>query len=621
MDLSAKTDMAIILPNINASSTKMTTGERRFGQRLEKFLEDDYLCWFDVPVGRKRRYPDFIILHPGRGLLFLEVKDWKLSTIQSMTHQTFTLLTTNGTVNKPNPIEQARQCAYQVVNKFKQDKALIQSDGKHQGNLVCPYGYGVVLTSISRKQLQAALGDDGESVLPAHLVICQDEMLEKADPEEFQQRLWAMFNYQFPQKLSLPQIDRIRAHLFPEICIGTADLFAPEVEADTNIKPIDVPDIIKVMDMQQEQLARSFGEGHRVVHGVAGSGKTLILGFRCWYLVQTQSKPVLVLCYNISLAAKLRAFMRDKGIEQKVQVYHFHDWCGQQLRSYHVDLIAGDAPVWERQVLSVIKGVEQGQIPRAQYGAVLIDEGHDFEAEWLKLVVQMIDPETNSLLLLYDDAQSIYKKKSNLNFTLSSVGIQARGRTSILKLNYRNTREILHFAFDFAKEFLQEKNTDEDSVPLVKPEVGGNSGIAPVFRLLESREEELNFICRCLQKWHSDGVAWKDMAVIYCHHHFGEALARKLNQYAIPNLCMRDNKTRGLYNPVDDQVLLVTRPSSKGLEFPRVIVAELGSLQDDDEKRPEEARLLYVAMTRAQETLLLTASGDNSYVRRLGSMS
>ena len=127
--------MAAILPNINASSTKMTTGERRFGQRLEKFLEDDYLCWFDVPVGVARRYPDFIILHPGRGLLFLEVKDWKLSTIQSMNHQTFTLLTNNGVVNRPNPIEQARQCAYQVVNKLKRDKALAQQDGRHRGGL------------------------------------------------------------------------------------------------------------------------------------------------------------------------------------------------------------------------------------------------------------------------------------------------------------------------------------------------------------------------------------------------------------------------------------------------------------------------------------------------------
>jgi hypothetical protein len=594
----------------------MTTGERRFGQRLEKFLEDDYFCWFDVPVGDARRYPDFIVLHPGRGLLFLEVKDWKLPTIQSMNHQSFTLLTADGVINQPNPIDQARQCAYQVVNKLKCDKALAQPEGKHKGGLVCPYGYGVVFTNISRKQLQAALGEGGESVLPAHLVICQDEMLEKCDLEEFQQRLWSMFNYQFPQKLSLPQIDRIRAHLFPEIRIGagTVDLFASP--ADGSSTPIDIPDIVKVMDMQQEQLARSFGEGHRVVHGVAGSGKTLILGFRCWYLAQTQSKPILVLCYNMSLAAKLRAFIRDKGIAEQVQVYHFHDWCGQQLRSYHVDAIKGDAPVWERQVLSVIQGVEQGLIPRAQYGAVLIDEGHDFEAEWLTLIVQMIDPEMNSLLLLYDDAQSIYKKKNSLSFTLSSVGIQARGRTSILKLNYRNTREILHFAFDFAKDYLQEKDADEDSVPLIKPEIAGKSGTVPAFRLLPNRIQELAFIRACLQKWHDDGVAWSDMAVIYCHHQFGEALLRELNQYAIPAIWMGDKKNRRNYDPAENKVLLVTRQSSKGLEFPRVIVAGLGYLKDDEDAKGEDARLLYVAMTRAQEYLLLTASNNNRYAQR-----
>ena len=47
-----------------------------------------------------------------------------------------------------------------------------------------------------------------------------------------------------------------------------------------------VPDIVRVMDLQQEQLARSMGEGHRVIHGVAGSGKTMILGYRAQYLAQ-----------------------------------------------------------------------------------------------------------------------------------------------------------------------------------------------------------------------------------------------------------------------------------------------------------------------------------------------
>jgi superfamily I DNA/RNA helicase len=91
---------------------------------------------------------------------------------------------------------------------------------------------------------------------------------------------------------------------------------------------------------------------------------------------------------------------------------------------------------------------------------------------------------------------------------------------------------------------------------------------------------------------------------------------RELNQYAIPATWMGDKKNRRNYDPAENKVLLVTRQSSKGLEFPRVIVAGLGSLKDDDDTKPEEARLLYVAMTRAQEYLLLTASNNNHYTQR-----
>ncbi len=116
-----------------------------------------------------------------------------------------------------------------------------------------------------------------------------------------------------------------------------------------------------------------------------------------------------------------------KAIAGQVQIYHFHDWCGQQLKTYHIEVEESTRPYYEQQVESVINAVDKGRITRAQYGALLIYEGHDFEAEWLKLITQMVDPKTDSLLLLYDDAQSIYKHKSGLGFTLSSVGIQAKG--------------------------------------------------------------------------------------------------------------------------------------------------------------------------------------------------
>ena len=195
------------------------------------------------------------------------------------------------------------------------------------------------------------------------------------------------------------------------------------------------------MDLQQEQLARNLGEGHRVIHGVAGSGKTLILGYRCERLAPTLQKPILVLCYNLTLAAKLRSAIRLKNLADKVSVRTFHSWCRAQLVLYNVALPENGPEFTNEIVERVISAVERGQIPRAQYGAVMIDEGHDFKPEWLKVVAQMVDPSTNSLLVLFDDAQSIYDSRTKRKFSFSSVGIQAQGRTTILRLNYRNTAE------------------------------------------------------------------------------------------------------------------------------------------------------------------------------------
>jgi len=74
--------MAKLINPITNGRRDVTPGERRFAKRLETLLEDDYLCWFNVPIGPARHYPDFLILHPTRGLLLLEVKDWKLETIR-----------------------------------------------------------------------------------------------------------------------------------------------------------------------------------------------------------------------------------------------------------------------------------------------------------------------------------------------------------------------------------------------------------------------------------------------------------------------------------------------------------------------------------------------------------
>ncbi len=596
----------------------MTSGEKRLARRLEAYLEDDYLCWYDIPVGRKNRYPDFIILNPARGLLFLEVKDWCLDTIKKISKSRVELLTNNGRVTVANPIEQARQSAYQVVNMLSADSELVTQSGDYKGKLKFPYGYGVVFPNITQSQLNKALGADGMHVLPEHLVLCKDEMTESRDAEEFQQHLWGMFNYTFSQKLSLPEIERIRWHLFPELRIenSQSDLFIELDDDDLEVPPT-IPEVIKVMDLQQEQLARNLGEGHRVIHGVAGSGKTMILGFRAMQLAEALNKPILVLCFNVSLASRLRHYVLEKQIENKVQVYHFHDWCGQQIKTYHCDVPDGEAPYWERQVSAVIQGVGKAQIPRAQYGAVLIDEGHDFESEWLQLITQMVDPATDTILLLYDDAQSIYKKRSGLDFSLSSVGIKARGRTTILKLNYRNTKEILDFAYQFSQEFISEEASDDDHIPVILPESAGASGPTPVFRQFDEQSVELNYITRCVEKWLANGQSADEIAILVPTNKQAEIISQHLQRAGVANLCMVSKANKAAYNPDQKLVSVLSFHSSKGLEFETVILAGINRIHFVAKELADQVRLMYVGMTRAKSQLLITSSENTQFTERL----
>lgn len=607
--------MARLIPTRNSCLPRMTPGERRFAERLEDKLEDDYLLWYDVPLGPKQQRPDFVVLHPRRGLLVLEVKDWKEDTIREADRMQFALLTARGLVREPNPLAKARLYAQEVKQVLERDPALRHPDtSPHAGKLLMPWAHGVVFTNLTRKRFEAGgLGD----IIPPHLAICQDEMLDSVDAEAFQERLWAMFPHVFPTALTLPQIDRVRWHLFPEIRVEAGDgQFGLFGATDAPAQPLEVPDLIKVMDAQQEQLARSLGDEHRIIHGVAGSGKTMILGFRAMHLARALSKPILVLCFNRTLAARLEQLLGERGLAEQVQVYNFHRWCRMMLVAYHVPLPPDGAGFIDALAPAVIDAVERGRIPRFQYGAVLIDEGHDFEPDWYRLIVQMVDPSTNSLLVLYDDAQNIYGKATRRKVSWKSLGVQAQGRTTILKLNYRNTLEILSVARRFAAELLAERSDDDDGVPLLAPESAGRRGALPELIRVAHAAAEATAIVRRIVEEHARGRPLREIAVIHRHRWQGDALHRALERAGLP-CCVADDRggKDSLFR--GDGVKLVTMHSSKGLEFPLVLIPGLGQLPAPDEDEAAAARLLYVAMTRATERLVLVHHNDSVFSARI----
>ncbi|EJD4078565.1 3'-5' exonuclease [Escherichia coli] len=577
----------------------MTAGEKRVASRLEAFMSNECLVWYDIPVGRKNRHPDFVIIDPENGLVFLEVKDWTVHTLHQVNHEQV-ILETNGILKSEiNPLLQVRRYACDTVNALPADSRLRQNDGQYKGRLNLAWAYGVVFTRITRQQLKALAGNDEnavERIFPSAQTICQDDMTQSVLPDIFRQKIAGMFTMGFRTRVT-PQVrDILRAHLFPEMTVRQHSQ-------------------IKIMDIQQEILARNIGDGHRVIHGVAGSGKTMILLFRCLYLAETTPGKILVLCYNITLASYLRECIESRGLKSRVTVFHFHSWCASMIKRHGIQVTAGGKDYPEKCFSALEDAVNSGTITDTGYDAVLVDEGHDFESRWLALIARLFDNASRSLLLMYDDAQSIYRRERALNFSLASVGIQAQGRTSVLPVNYRNTKRILHFAYAFSREYFEKHQNRE--IPFVQPQAGGEEGTEPEILRCASESDEAVQVVGWLEKRYTLCGHWSDMAVL-CPAEFSvKHLKEVMTQRGIPYATCFDSEGKKKYSRRKDVVHLLTYQSSKGLEFPYVAVINASFVHSGAADESEVIPALYVAFTRATRELLVTCCRENSISRHL----
>jgi superfamily I DNA/RNA helicase len=245
----------------------------------------------------------------------------------------------------------------------------------------------------------------------------------------------------------------------------------------------------------------------------------------------------------------------------------------------------------------------------------LIDEAHDFEDAWLRLAPQLVDPTTNSLLVLYDDAQSIYRQPRR-KFSFASVGIEARGRTSVLKVNYRNTAEVLQLATATAGQLLggQEPGGEDDDIVHTAPLAAGRHGPLPVLLRSSSPQEEADLVADQIADALADGVQPADIGLLARRHDLLDPIERTLRERGIATQRL---KGRGSREWQGHSVKLTTLHASKGLEFHTVAIVGLQAVPDLHETEDEEMRLLYVAMTRATHRLVLSTCGASVVVKRI----
>ena len=291
--------------------------------------------------------------------------------------------------------------------------------------------------------------------------------------------------------LSEQEENRARAVINPEIVLSATDGFETlPLFQDPEIAP---EDIIRVMDREQERVAEYLGWGYRMLRGVAGSGKTLVLTHRVRHLHRLfPNYRILLVCYNRLLANALQLMVNESNRISVINIDRLaFKLAGQQ---------AGRRlPNFEQ--LREQAAVKARRLPDSRrYDVVLVDEAQDFDHHALDLAYAMLKPSRRDLgaagqnlrsyraghfVMALDSAQNVYRR----SMTWNPPGLTARGRTTVFRRNYRNTREILWFAWTFlegSSGWSSPSTSVDEPKGKVPPEAAPRSG--PMPRLLDCRD-------------------------------------------------------------------------------------------------------------------------------------
>ena len=602
-------------------------GEKRLFAVLRDRFDDTYIAWHNPKI--KDLEADFVILSPTFGLLIIEVKGHYYNQIKRADNN-FLLIERKidgvKTIEREvTPLQQCRGYMFGMMDRIKCFPVLCHQDGDFQGKALVPLGHGAVMSNITT---QKASGDLFK-VLPPPQVAYSDELINWQDMEQsaIASRLKQMFTVYFNfDELTPDQISTIRGILYPEFVAktepATSDSVAAEVELPDNSQ------ILKTLDIKQERLARSIGDGHRLFSGVAGSGKTIILLARAKYLISRESeRKILILCYNITLAAYLRSLLHEDELNpeyKKIEVWHFHEWARKilgRLPSPNSTGGEGDPEGYLGQIL----GEKIAQIEsRRLWDSILIDEAHTFHPEWFRCCVNALkDPEHGSLTIVSDGSQNLYQRTK---FSWISVGVKAQGRSKKLSQNYRNTQEILSAAWSVIESIDNREDSVEDreleaTFPIVKPSAALRNGVKPTLYLASSPQAEIEAMVTQIRALVDGGQKPEAIAVIYrlagknsYEEKLIKLLIQTLQQQQISAYWITERGTSGKakYSTRQPGVRIVTALSSLGLEFNQVMipwVQQYDRFADNADALLRNRRQFYVAMTRAQEQLYLFASG------------
>ncbi len=249
------------------------------------------------------------------------------------------------------------------------------------------------------------------------------------------------------------------------------------------------------------------------------------------------------------------------------------------------------------------------------YESVVVDEGQDLSQVQYRLIRALAGPEhKNDVFIVGDSHQRIYENAA----VLSQCGINIRGRSSILRVNYRTTDEIRKYANSILKG-LSFDDMDEGTVE-INAETSLTHGNVPKVEGFRSSTEEFEHVKDRIEQLVVSGVSEEEICIVARTNSIISDLKEYFSKcgrslYELKNNKSEDRSIQG--------VRCATMHRVKGLEFQYLFIVAANrnvlplknvvkNATNELEAIKREKCLVYVALTRARIEASVSYSGEPS---------
>lgn len=600
------------------------------------------------------RPPDVVAIDPASGVHVVEVKAVHLEQVAGIDPGGTLQIRYGSGTRRVTPIQQVRNAMFDVKNA---------TERAFGAELTTPFHYWVAFPSITRSAWEDRWGE-GRLCLPEFL---------------------------FQDDLDLPAlIDRMRAagrkflarheitRCPPAQIRAVLEAFGDAPEPPRPARPtkhegslgeqfdLAAASYRRLSDEQQRLAEQLWEEGPRLVRGVAGSGKTVVLAHNCARRLARMAEAadglfggrpprVLAVCFNRTLAPLIRdrilaAHRTRTGGEPpegSLDVFAFNQlmwhlarerglWRYQKLEE------VPDQAERARRYIAELEAAPDAIRERCLYDAVYVDEGQDMEQAEFDLLRRLCRTDGGrepSLFVFFDDAQNLYARPRP---NWGEVGLNIVGRSSVMSRCFRNTRQIVEPAFNmlvgsYAERTVQNRQyadiaglrqrglVDELEGGHVRVSFACREGAAIEPYRTDTPEAEADWIAIRLRKLLVDEeVRPEDILVLTLRRERAQQIANRLEQAAAAGeLPVRGIRVPFLDEAKDEPISLPghltvsTIHSAKGYDAYVVLVAGVEAFADSEEDRAA----FYVACTRARELLEVTGVGRSPLARELAMAS